>query len=181
MLLLLLPRYSALPPRFTVTTKACAWLAVPLCPGLSPEAQPGIGLAPVCLSFYCSNLSICPPSSILSHISLPLQHHFLCTDPCSDSISLWSSKALHKDSAKRAQDLAQNHRRKRRKDSEWASPSFRKGTNWGILNFKGSTPHSTHQHFPFYRGSDSWLNNYLFKKCSRAEFQRHMSIKTWFD
>lgn len=59
--------------------KSCAWLAVPLCPGLSPEAQPGVGLAPVCLSFYCSNLSMCPLSSILSRISLPLQHHFLCT------------------------------------------------------------------------------------------------------
>ena len=149
MLLLLLPSYSKLLLRFIVTTKACAWLAVPLCPRLSPEAQPGLGLAPVCLSFYCSNLSICPPSSVLSCISLLLQHHFLCTDPCSDSISLWCSKAFHKDSAKRAQDVAQNHRRKGGKDSEWASPSFRKGTNWGILYFKGSTPHSTHQHFLF--------------------------------
>lgn len=115
MLLLILPRYSELPPRFIVTTKACAWLAIPSCPGLSPEAQPGVGLAPVCLSFYCSNLSMCPPSSILSTSPFPFNTTSYVQIPAV-TIFLWSSKAFHKDSAKRAQDVAQNQRRKGRKN-----------------------------------------------------------------
>lgn len=149
MLLLLLPRYSELPPRFIVTTKACAWLAVPLCPGLSPQAQSGVGLAPVCLSFYCSNLSMCPPSSILSCISLPLQHHFLCTDSCSDYFSLVLQslpQGLCKESSRRGSEPQE----KRKKGLRMSLSQFQKRNKLRDIKFQ-------REHSPFHSPTLSFL------------------------
>lgn len=150
-----------------------------LCFELSAEIQPGIELAPISVFLTILYLTVCPPFSILNPISSP---NTACRVqiPRATSISLWSTKAFHRDFGKRDQEMAQNHKRSGGKNPRDSS-SFERGKNWATLHVKGNTLHFAQWHSPFYGGSDLWLNNYLFKNCSWAEFQPYKSIKIWFD
>lgn len=120
-----------------------------LCFELSPEIQPGIGLAPVSLSTFPS-LSVYPPFSTLSCISFPIQHHFLCTNPPVTPISLWSSKAFCRDFGKESSRHGLEPHENRRQGSRMSLSQFQKGNKLRDIIFQ-------RQHSPFCSPTLSFL------------------------